>query len=463
MRMRLWLAVVAALTGGVGMLGGGLARPAAAQTPLPVGPQALANVTLTGNQDEAAVAIDPNGNFLVVWSDEFLDGSASAIVGRRFSARTGQPLSGEILINVTTAGDQRNPAVAMADDGRFVVVWESSAIAPVVTADIYGSLRAANGAAIVAEFQVNTVTTGLQRRPAVAMQPGGAFLVAWQDNAPTPGRVDTGENVVGRLYPANFPSAPPGNPVLLNTGLDGDQEQPAVAARPAVGGWLVGWQGPRLFSPPIPSILVRLLDNAGGGTNEFEVNTSQTADLRAHAALAANGQGDAIVVWEAPDATYRGIFGRRFVGGVASGNEERINLTTGLDEREPSVAIDQYGGFVTVWVVASPAETSAWQEEPEGSPIIIQGRKKSGTGGFAGPGDPRVPPPDGEFQVNSSGSAFLDPWVAAEPSGNFVVAWQGSDAADPQGNGVFYRGFRDALFADGFESHDTTRWSTTVP
>ena len=78
-------------------------------------------------------------------------------------------------------------------------------------------------------------------------------------------------------------------------------------------------------------------------------------------------------------------------------------------------------------------------------------------------GELGIPPPDSEFQVSTSGDAFLDPWVASEPRGNFVVAWPGVDAADPQGNGVFYRGFRDALFADGFETSDTSRWSAAFP
>ncbi len=463
MSIRAWRALLAGVSAVGGMLGGWLAEPAAAQTPLPVGAQSLANLTLTGNQDEAVVAIDPTGNFLVVWRDEFLDGSLSAIVGRRFSARTGQPLSNEFLINVSPAGDQRNPAVAMADDGRFVVVWEGPDTAPPVTPGIFGSLRQANGAAIVAEFAVNTGTGSIQRRPAVAMQPGGGFLVVWQDNSPTPGRVDTGENIAGRLYPANFPSAPPGNPVLLNTSLAGDQEQPAVTPRPDVAGWLVGWQGPRLFSPPIPSILVRLLDDNLGGSNEVNVNTSGSADQRAHVALAANAQGGAIVVWEAPDENFRGIFGRRFIAGVPGAAEEQINLTTGFDEREPTVAIDQQGGFVTAWVVASPALADPWDELPEGSPIIIHGRRRTDGPGFRSPDDPQAPPPDSEFQINSSGSSFADPWVAIEPRGNFIVAWQGTDLADPDGNGVFYRGFRDALFADDFETANTARWSATVP
>lgn len=464
---RISLACALGLIGISGMLGGGLARPAMAQTPQPIGPQTLANLTLTGDQDEAVAAVDPNGNLLVIWRDEFLDGNASAIVGRRFSARTGLPLSNEFLINLTSDGDQRNPAIAVADDGRFVVVWEGPDSTGPATPGIFGSLRAANGTPIVAEFAVNTGTAGVQRRPAVAMQPGGAFLVVWQDGAPTPGLVDTGSNIAARLYPANFPSAPAGSPVLLNTSLDGEQEHPAVAARPADSGWLAGWQGPRLDTPLSPSILARVLDSNLGGGSEFVVNTTQSVELRSHVAVAANGQGDAVVVWEAPDGNQRGIYARSFVDGVPGASEEQINLSTGADEREPSVAIDQFGAFVTVWVVSSPAAADPWNEHPEGSPIVIQGRKKSGGGSLAGAGgdgsELLVPPADAEFQINSSGDAFLDPWVALEPRGNFVVAWQGRDSVDPDGNGVFYRSFRSALFADDFETGNTSRWSNTVP
>jgi len=444
---------------------GGAASPAAAQTPLPVGPQALANVTSTGNQDESAVAIDPNGNFVVVWRDEFLDGNASAIVGRRFHARTGLPLSGEFLVNFSATGDQRNPAIAVADDGHFVVVWEGpDNINPPITPGIFGRLFAADGAPLTPDFPVNDDHAGLQRRPAVAMQPSGAFAVAWQDDTPPNFALGgTGDNIRGRFYPANFPSSPASDPLFLNLGLDGDQEEPAVAAVP--GGWLVGWQGPRQLSPVIPVILARGFDSNGSGTVEFEANTSNTVVQRAHVALAANGQGDAVIVWEAEETageTRRDIFARRIIDGVPTSSEEPVNLSTARDEREPSVAIDQRGGFVTVWVSA-PAIDPPFEAAPEGSPIIIQGRKKNGSGGFAEADDPLVPPLDSEFLVSTSGTDFIDPWVASEPRGNFVVAWQGVDAADSQGNGVLYRGFRDALFADDFETDDTSRWSAAFP
>jgi hypothetical protein len=446
------------------LLGGAL-QPAAAQTPLPVGPQALANVTTTGHQDESAVAIDPNGNFVVVWRDEFLDGSASAIVGRRFHARTGLPLSGEFLVNFSSTGEQRNPAIAVANDGHFVVVWEGpDNIDPPITPGIFGRLFAADGTPLTPDFPVNTDHAGLQRRPAVAMQPSGAFAVAWQDDTPPNFALGgSGDNIRGRFYPADFPASPASDPLFLNVGMDGDQEEPAVTAVP--GGWLVAWQGPRQFSPVIPLILVRGIDFSGNGTLEFEANTSNTVVQRAHVALAANGQGDAVVVWEAEESageTRRDILARRIVDGTPSVGEEPISLSPGLDDREPSVAIDQQGAFVTVWVSAPPLDPP-FEAAPEGSPIVILGRKKNGGSGLAEGSDPLVPPSDSEFLVNTSGTDFIDPWVANEPRGNFVVAWQGVDAADSQGNGVLYRGFRDAIFADDFETQNTSRWSDVVP
>ena len=209
-----------------------------------------------------------------------------------------------------------------------------------------------------------------------------------------------------------------------------------MAALSSSAGWLVGWQGPRQFSPVIPLILVRVLDATGNGTVEFEANSSGTAVQRAHVALAANGQGDAVVVWEAPDANSRGIYARRIVDGVPAPSEEAINLSTDLDEREPSVAIDERGGFVTVWVSAPPPLDPPFEAGPRGQSDHHSGPqeaarrrlRRAATTGWSRPGQ-RVP-------GQHLGQRFLDPWVAAEPRGNFVVAWQGVDAVDPQGNGV---------------------------
>lgn len=449
MKQEMWRAALI-LTAGV--LAGTVAPPAGAQTPLPLGPQTLANSVTAGHQDQTAAAMDANGDYVVVWRDEFLDGSGTAIVGRRFSSTTGLPLSAQFVVNSTTLGDQSHPAIAMNGNGRFVVTWESPDTDEPATTRIFASLRAANGSAILAEFPVNTNLSGTQQRPTAAMQADGRFLITWQDDATG----STGKDIFGRLYPATFPMDPPGSPVRFNTAvLGGDQEEPAAVADPATGGWFVAWQGPTL--PPVAAaVWLRVLDGAGGGQPESPLNLTFDASLRSHVALSTNSLGEGVAVWQ--DQLANSVFARRIATGVPTGPEEQVNLSPDHLNREPAVALDQFGNFVTVWVEAVGALSGG--DAPEGSPIVIQGRKKNGAGGFS---ELLPPPTDSLFPINSDGADFADPVIVGRPHGSFAAVWQGTDPEDASGFGISLRRFLDALFADDFETANTTRWSTTVP
>ena len=449
MKQKMWRAALI-LTAGV--LAGTVAPPAGAQTPLPLGPQTLANSVTAGHQDQTAAAMDSNGDYVVVWRDEFLDGSGTAIVGRRFSSTTGLPLSAQFVVNSTTLGDQSHPAIAMNGNGRFVVTWESPDTDEPATTRIFASLRAANGSAILAEFPVNTNLSGTQQRPTAAMQADGRFLITWQDDATG----STGKDIFGRLYPATFPMDPPGSPVRFNTAvLGGDQEEPAAVADPATGGWFVAWQGPTL--PPVAAaVWLRVLDGAGGGQQESPLNLTFDASLRSHVALSTNSLGEGVAVWQ--DQLANSVFARRIATGVPTGPEEQVNLSPDHLNREPAVALDQFGNFVTVWVEAVGALDEG--NAPEGSPIVIQGRKKNGAGGFS---ELLPPPTDSLFPINSDGADFADPVIVGRPHGSFAAVWQGTDPEDSSGFGISLRRFLDALFADDFETANTTRWSTTVP
>lgn len=441
-----------------------LAAPAEAQLPLPLGNQTLVNVTTDFDQDESAVAIAPGGNLLVVWRDAAFDGDESAVLARRFDFRSGLPLSGEFLVNFSTQGEQRNPSAAIADDGRFVVAWEGPDGTGPVTPGIFAGYFQANGTPVpgAAEFPVNGTIAGVQRRPVVAMQPGGGFLIAWEDRSTAHARI------VARIYPANFPGSPPTGEIQINLlPAVADQEQPAATADPISGGWYVAWQGgvssevPLVGDPEIvPSILLRRLSSAGSGNAEIPLNSTTSLVPRAHVAIAANRVGEAVAVWEAPDNAARGIWARTIDNGVPNASGELpVNLLADLDEREPTVGVDERGGFVAAWVRAAPALASA-TESPDGSPIVIKGRKGGGGGGFTLGG---LPEPDDEFAINSSGDDFARPRLAHQPRGNFVAVWSGTDTTDPQGRGVFLRRFLDAIFADGFETEDTSRWSAQFP
>src|SRR5688572_26822802 len=91
---------------------------------MPQGPEFRVNTFTTANQINSAAAMDNGGNFVVVWQSAGQDGAGEGIFGQRYSA-AGVPQGGEFRVNQFTTGNQLTPAVAMDDDGDFVIAWNS--------------------------------------------------------------------------------------------------------------------------------------------------------------------------------------------------------------------------------------------------------------------------------------------------------------------------------------------------
>ncbi|MGE4004031.1 MAG: hypothetical protein AB7I48_27925, partial [Planctomycetaceae bacterium] len=70
------------------------------------------------------VAMDTDGDAIVTWSSFGQDGDQYGIYARRYNA-AGQPEGHEFRVNTYTASDQLYSSVALDDDGDFVVVWSS--------------------------------------------------------------------------------------------------------------------------------------------------------------------------------------------------------------------------------------------------------------------------------------------------------------------------------------------------
>src|SRR5581483_4009595 len=85
-------------------------------------------------------------------------------------------------VNTFTANDQLHPATAMDAAGDSVIVWQSAGEddPPSLVFGIYGQRYDAAGAPQGPAFLVNTTVAGAQTHPAVAMDPGGDFVVAWE-------------------------------------------------------------------------------------------------------------------------------------------------------------------------------------------------------------------------------------------------------------------------------------------
>ena len=361
-----------------------------AQTPSPAGPAFPVNTETYSTQADPDVAIDADGDFVVVWSSRFQDGASFGVFGQRFSS-TGAPAGEEFPVNTTTADFEGESAVAMDASGSFVVVWQGE---DDDNAGIDGQRFDPTGAPLGVEFQVNSCFDHSQESPGIAMETEGTFVAVWESET-TCGRA----GIVGRRFDSTG-SALGEDFQVSDPGYAGYVQGPGVAID-AGSRFVVVW------AQIGAGMLARRFDGAGTTLGaEFQVDEI-TYDLNNPAAVAANPAGDFVVVWDGyylESSLDTDAFGQRYDdAGIPQGENFRIGAST--DQREPDVALDAEGNFVVVW---------------------------SDYDGLFGQGFDREGSPRGSvFPIRSQAAGFpRHPSIAMEPRGDFVVVWEEYGEAD---------------------------------
>jgi hypothetical protein len=417
--------------------------PAQASDPRPIQLDFPVNGTSVGDQAAPAVATSDNGEFVVVWTSDGQDGDQRGIYARLYDDDA-TALGNEFRVNVTTAGDQSAPAVSSTDNGHFAIAW----VGPDGNGlGVFARAYEPNGTPSSGEVAVNTTTSGDQITAAVAISEDGDFLVVWQGPGPE------GVEVFGRLFTET------GSPLTpefqINTSDLGDQEDPSVASSDERDEFFVAWTG---FDADGRGIFAQRISSAGALLGaEIGVNTTTLQD-QTHPAVAASGldldledENLFVVVWQGFDADGSGIFFQRFEDdGTPRGGEERANLDELGNQENPAVSADDGDGSEIFFVVT-------WQEfssdlfASRGVPILVRGRRIRGS----------IPTTTtAATRINASVTPATEPEVASRSDGWFTSVWQSSDAS---GAGIFARQFLIPLFADGFDSGDTSAWSAAVP
>ncbi|MCP4662000.1 MAG: hypothetical protein GY856_41890, partial [bacterium] len=296
----------------------------------PVGGELQVNTYTTNAQETPAVAMDADGDFVVVWQSYGSSGADDnlSVQGQRY-ASDGTAVAAEFQVNTFITGAQWAPAVATAADGDFVVVWTSDESdipeKRFETADpgrqdgdsasIQGRRYAADGSAVAAEFQVNTLTTDEQKYPAVAVDADGDFVVVWQSRYPSGSDTD-GWSIQGRRYAADGSAV--ASEFQVNTYTTNGQQYPAVAVD-ADGDFVVVWQSYGSTGSDSADWSIQGQRYASDGSavaSEFQVNT-YTTDYQGYPGVAVDADGDFVVVWQSygstgSDSAYWSIQGQRF-------------------------------------------------------------------------------------------------------------------------------------------------------
>lgn len=320
-------------------------RPLAAQVS-PNGGQFQVNTFTSGAQRYPAAATDGQGRVVVVWDR----GDGSTVSGRRFAA-SGLPAGAEFVISQYPAGFQSNPRYEVAADGagRFVAAWSSYDSPGNDTGlSIQARRYAADGSPAAAQFQVNTFTTDNQTEPDIAAAAtDGRFVVVWTSEGSV-GNDTEGTSIQGRLFNA---SGTPLATFQVNNVTTNDQSQPAVAMAPG-GSFVVAWKS--YTDGDQSGIQARRFSSGGAPVDSQFLVNSYTTGVQGDPDVAIDPQGRFVVAWTSNEATgdadIESVQARRFAanGSPAAAQFQVNQITTGAQQR-PSVATDGAGNFVVAW------------------------------------------------------------------------------------------------------------------
>ena len=352
----------------------------------PLGGEFQVNTYTTSNQRSPSIATDADGNYVVVWESNGSSGTDSdsySIHGQRYNA-SGVAQGSAFQVNTYTTGRQDRPAVAMDADGDFVVIWESTGSSGTDTDvdSIQGQRFNASGVAQGSPFQVNTYTTNAQQNPAVAMDADGDFVVVWQ-SVGSSGTDTDGNSIQGQRY--NASGVAQGSQFQVNTYTTSQQRFPDVATD-ADGDFVVVWQSNGSSGTDTNSYSIHgLRYNASGVAqgSPFQVNT-YTSGVQRFPAIAMDADGDFVVAWDSAgssgtDTDGDSIQGQRYnASGVAQGSQFQVNTYTTDDQETPSVAIDDDGDFAIMWRSTGSSGTDTSQTSIQGQCYDATGTAKGG-------------------------------------------------------------------------------------
>jgi hypothetical protein len=317
------------------------------------------NSSTTGKHGVSTVDVGPTGEFTVIWQtgtafDVGLDGDKAGIMGQQFNA-AGNPVGGEFQVNSYTTESQRYPSVAIGPTGEFVVVWDSKHDGSAY--NIQGQLFSAAGAPIGSEFQANSGTHGAGAVPSLGVGPDGGFIVVWQGLGSV-GNDNDGWSIQGQRFDADGNKVGP--QFQANDYTTGNQFSPHIAVG-SDGNFVVVWNsfgspGDDFSQDSVQAR--RFAANATPLEGQFQVNT-YTTQIQRKAAVAMDPTGGFTVSWtsgfpnpgiDGPDGSLFGIAARPYLAdGSPASDEFVVNTFTYNNQYRNSVAANSDGEFLVVW------------------------------------------------------------------------------------------------------------------
>ncbi len=344
--------------------------------------------------------------------------------------------------------DRGNPAVALADDGYLVVVWEESDDPELST--VFGRVFGPLGVA----SPIFTVNGSKSFEPDVAWDGAGNFFVVWGE--PDRGLFEP-SIIRGRRF--DLQGLPLGDEVVIATGSELGFETHKLSSPRIVflaGEWVVAWEGVEfdIRDPPRGRVGMQRLDATGDllGLEHRITTYTYTNYYEVPVALAGDARGDFVVAWSDTE-----VEAQRFdTPAFPLGDRILVDGSAGGTEAAPDVAADAAGNFGIVWQkpVAGPAGDVYGQRfAADGTPlgprgrintvadgvqsrpvvasdaigrmtVVWEDRRQVGVRLYGQSYDASDGAIGGDFRIAPDDASQRNPAIVSDASGQLAVAWE---------------------------------------
>ncbi len=357
---------------------------------------------MPGDQTHPHLSLDASGGY-AVWQDNAVDGAGLGIGAAKLNGSLSPIPTRMFRVNESTADDQENPQVQLLKDGGAVFVWQGGKQG---SQDIWARVIGPEGTFTTGDLRLNAATGNQRANPAIALLPDGNLVVLWSGF----GQDGSMQGVFGQRLAPNGDKL--GGEFQINQFSSFNQRNPAVT--PVDGGaFVAAWVSEQQSYENSVEVFARRFDASGNPLgDEFRLNTA--TNLCANPVLARGWNGGFVAAWSErylPDLTnmWDVVVGNFDTAGQPVGAPAVVNTYRPNNQFSPQLAALGDTRLV-VW-------DSLWQD---GSRDGIYGRLLSSDG-----------PAGGEFLINTTTvSQQLQPMVAADGSGRFLVAWAGFAGGD---------------------------------
>ena len=292
------------------------------------------NTHADGRGNQQSVAMNAEGDTVIVWSEDGTDGSGWGVFAQRYD-ENGDAIGSLIAVNDTTAGNQQWASVAIDEDGEFVIVWTDRLQQTVNYKQYF-----ADGTEKGGEQAVNVpAVSGAAIDANIGMNSAGDFVITWVAEG-----TGDGKEIYASLFDSD--GALVRDNFLVNTTVSGDQLSPSVDINDA-GNFVISWHDDDgVYAQRFSS---------DGSANGGEIDVAQNFNI---VVVVKTNSFSSVAIQEdnsfaiATTATINGGDGlelRLYDSDGAHVGTEGVNQSTSGTQKEASIQVDSDGNYLVTW------------------------------------------------------------------------------------------------------------------